>query len=78
MRLRFERAALCALRAARRDAHHRAIIQFPHLLAQLLETQLPVPVLAARLAAGDRQARRQMPEPDGAFRLVDVLASGAA
>jgi hypothetical protein len=35
-------------------------------------------MLAARLAGDDDDSGRQVREPDGALRLVDVLAAGAA
>ena len=54
------------------------MIQSRHLLSQFSQTRRPVLVLAALLAGCDDQAGRQVLEPDGAFRLVDVLASWTA
>jgi len=54
------------------------MIQMLDARAQLLQARCFIPMLAAILAAGDDHARRPVREPDGALRLVDVLAAGAA
>lgn len=54
------------------------MIQFLHLFAELSQAVRFVLVLAALCAGGDDDAGGQVFEPDGAFRLVDMLATGAA
>src|SRR5688572_16844783 len=54
------------------------MIQLLHLFAELPQAERFILVLAALLPGGNDDARRQVPEADGRFRLVDVLASGAA
>src|SRR5918993_632880 len=61
-RFLFQRAFLCGSRRARWHAPRRTMIQ----------------TLAALLATGDHYARRQVREPDGALRLVNVLAARPA
>jgi hypothetical protein len=47
-------------------------------LAELLQADRFIPVLAALLAGSYDDTRRQVAEADGTLRLVDVLASRAA
>jgi len=54
------------------------MIQTLDALAQFSQARRFVPMLAAILAAGDDHARWPVREPDGALRLIDVLAAGAA
>jgi hypothetical protein len=54
------------------------VVQLLYLPAEFPQTERFVPMLAALLPCGDDQTGRQVFEPDGCFRLVDVLTSGAA
>ena len=54
------------------------MIQTLDALAELSQTRCLITMLAAVLAAGDDHTRWPVREPDGALRLIDVLAAGAA
>jgi len=74
----FQSSVLNTARNARGHARGSSIIQPLDPIAELLQTEGFVSVLAAFLLRGYNYARRQMSETDGAFRFVDVLASRAA
>ena len=77
-RLLFESPILRAARDARRNAPGGTVVQLLDTLAELLQAERFIPVLAALLATSHDQTGGQVFEPHCAFRLVDVLAAWAA